>query len=135
MNQTEATQITLEVINSNNVALIGTVNKKGNPNIKALTKLKNNGITRFYFSTQVNSVKVEQMKHHKEGCIYFFDVMQHIGVLLEGEFNIIEGVAEGIAEIYQAMGADKFNLCTVEFVTKTVNLYKDFQTTIFDIYN
>ncbi len=133
MNQNIAAEIALEVIGSNNFALIGTVNQAGNPNIKALVKIKNDGLKRFYFNTQIGSVKVSQMKNHKEGCVYFFDGMRHIGILLEGEFNIINNVDAGISEIYQAVAIDQFNLCTVEFVTKTVSVYKDYETEVFNV--
>ncbi|MDD3341389.1 MAG: pyridoxamine 5'-phosphate oxidase family protein [Bacilli bacterium] len=133
MNQNIAIETALEVIKTNNFALIGTVNQMGNPNIKALVKINNDGLKKFYFNTQSNSVKVSQMKNHKEGCVYFFDGMQHIGVLLEGEFNIIDNVDAGISEIYQAVETGKFDLCTVEFTPKTLSLYKDYDTEVVDL--
>lgn len=133
MNNNIAAEVALEVISSNNFALIGTVNNIGNPNIKALVKIKQEGLKRFYFNTQIGSVKVHQMKDHKEGCVYFFDGMRHIGVLLEGEFHIIDNVDAGISEIYQAIAIDQFHLCTVEFVTKTVSVYKDYETVVFEV--
>lgn len=133
MNQNIAAEIALEVISSNNFALIGTVNNIGNPNIKALIKIKQEGLKKFYFNTQSGSVKVSQMKNHKDGCIYFFDALRHIGVLLEGEFNIINNVDAGISEIYQAVAVDQFNLCTVEFTAKTAHVYKDYETETFEV--
>lgn len=133
MDENIAKEVALEVIKYNNYALIGTVNNESNPNIKALLKIKNEGLNKFYFNTQIDSVKVKQMQNHKEGCVYFFDIMQHIGVLLEGTFNIIDNVDVGISEIYEAMSVKEFNLCTVEFITKKVSVYKDYETIIFNV--
>lgn len=133
MDQRIAVEVALEVINQNNVALIGTNNSHGNPNIKALIKIKNDGLNKFYFNTGIDSVKVGQMKRNKNGCVYFFDQMRHIGVMLEGEFNIINNVDIGISEIYQAMSINEYNLCTIEFITRRINVYKDYESKIWNV--
>jgi hypothetical protein len=128
MNQEMALKLALEVIDSNDIALVGSISFDRYPNIRALKKMKNEGINTFYFSTRTKSNKVKQMKAHKKGCVYFFDKDRFIGVMLEGVFKIEPNTLVGIADLYKIDPVDPYDFCTVKFITKHVYVYYNYET-------
>lgn len=127
MNKEDVLRIVKEVIDANEFALVGTKARMGYPNIKALMKMKNEGINKFYFNTKINSTKVKQMKRNKKGCLYFYDQKNYIGVLLEGTFKVEHNTSVGISKLYELDAIDPYDFCTVIFTTKYVNVYIQYQ--------
>ncbi len=133
MGEERARDIALSLIKSNNHALIGTVSINDYPNIKALTKMKNDGLKTFYFSTNSISTKVQQIKHNAKGCVYFFDPMLYIGVMLEGTLEITNDLDEANSTGYKPEALVGFDYCTIKFTAVSVNVYSDFNKETFDV--
>ena len=122
MNVETAKETAMSIINNNNYALIGTISLNEYPNIKALTKMKNEELKVFYFSTNIISTKVEQIKHNNKGCVYFFDPIRYIGVMLEGKFEITDDSDFNGLEGYRPEGLSSSDYCTLRFNVKTGRL-------------
>lgn len=117
-----------QVVDSNDIALVGTISSKRFPNIKALRKMKNEGLKTFYFSTRIDSTKVKQIKRRHKGCVYFYDREKFIGVMLEGYFKVLNNTMFGVSELYQLDPHDPYEFCTLEFNSKYAHVYAHYQT-------
>lgn len=133
MNKEMAMEIATSLVNANNNALIGTISEDKYPNIKALTKMKNEGLKVFYFSTNKSTTKVKQIRNNSIGCIYFFDPMRYIGVMLEGDFEITNDLNEIDPNIYKPEGLKTDDFCTLKFTSKSLYVYSNFERIQFEI--
>ena len=60
-------------IRKQKVALVGSVDEDGCPNVKAMLKPRQiDGLRRFYFSTNTSSLRVEQYRNNPNACLYFY---------------------------------------------------------------
>ena len=60
------------LIDSQNVSYISSVDEHGYPNIKAmLAPVKREGIKTFYWHTNSPSMKIRQYRDNPKACIYF----------------------------------------------------------------
>lgn len=111
-----------KIISSNQVAMIGTINKKKFPNIRALTIIKSYGFKTFYFNTKCDSDKMVQIKKNKKGCIYFYDTMTFTfsNVLIEGKFTIEPDTIIETPDFYKISSVTN-DFCTIKF--EAINLY------------
>lgn len=133
MTEKEVIELAKEIIDNNKFAMIGTTSLKGYPNVRALTKMKNEGFEMFYFSTRADSAKVKQMKRKNKGCVYFYNADKYQSVMLEGTFLVEKNRDFDIAEIYKIDHVDPYDFCTIKFITKAIYVYYNFQTIKFTI--
>ena len=74
------------------VSFIGSVDKNGYPNMKAMLKpRKINGLKEFYFSTNTSSLRVKQFQNNPNASIYFYHkgLIKYIGVMLLGKMEVL----------------------------------------------
>ncbi len=124
MTEKEILDISEKIISNNDFAVIGTISKKRFPNIYALKLMKKDGLKKFYFSTKLNSNKINQIKKYKKGCIYFYDMITFTfnNVLIEGIYKIDPKSAYGVSNFYD-MESNQEDLCTIIFESKKLYLY------------
>lgn len=128
MTEQDILNIAKEVVDSNDIALIGTISSKRFPNIKAMKKMKNEDLKKFYFSTRIDSTKVKQIKRRRKGCVYFYDKEKFKGVMLEGYFKVHNNTMFGVSELYELDPHDPYEFCTLEFNTKYAYVYTHYHT-------
>lgn len=124
MKDIEILEFAEKIINTNEFTLIGFNGKKRFPNIAALKLMKKDKLKKLYFNTKYNSEKIKQIKKHKKGCLYFYDMVTFTfnNVLLEGIFKIEKNLSNGISNFYNSENAPD-DLCTLIFETKKIYLY------------
>lgn len=128
MTEQDILELAQQVVDSNDIALIGTTSLKRFPNIKALKKMKNEGLKTFYFSTRIDSAKVKQIKRRRKGCVYFYDKVRYKGVMLEGYFKVVNNTMFGVSELYELDPHDPYEFCTLVFNAKYAYVYTHYQT-------
>lgn len=70
--------------------MLGTNGDDGYPNIKAMLKAKNDGLKKFWFSTNTSSKRVKQLKENNKACIYFANKILFKGLMLVGDIKICD---------------------------------------------
>jgi general stress protein 26 len=128
MTREQLLELATNIINANDMALVGTTSLKRYPNVRVLKKMKNEGLKTFYFCTRLDSEKVKQVKRRKKGCIYFYDRESYVGVMIEGKFRIERNTMFGIPEIYELDPHDPYEFCTMIFESKCISIYKNYKT-------
>jgi len=133
MQQTKETllEIAQDIISKNKYAMVATMGKWNQPNIRALQNMKNDGFSVFYFVTRRDSKKVKEIKRHKKGTVYFYDKDRYISVTLHGNFKIEENSNYGISDIYKIAEHDLFDHVLLVFETKKMFVYSNYITTEF----
>jgi general stress protein 26 len=64
----EAIDQALVLVNRSTIAMLGTNDAEGYPDIRALIKMENNGLRRFWFSTNTSSKKIAQLEKNPKGA-------------------------------------------------------------------
>lgn len=78
------------LIDNQSVAMLGSVDENGFPNIKAmLPPRKREGIRVFYFTTNLSSRRAKQFKQNPKACLYFCDKRFYRGVQLTGTAEVL----------------------------------------------
>ena len=105
-------------VRSRKVALLGSVDENGAPNIKAMLAPRQMiGLREFYFSTNTSSAKVQQYRHNSKASIYFY----HKGLIkYTGVMHYKEGKTDP-------------NYCVLKFTAIKGRHYCDLQTESFNI--
>ncbi|MFC1567097.1 pyridoxamine 5'-phosphate oxidase family protein [bacterium] len=131
---------TLSIIEKSGKAIIGSVDDKGFPNIKAMLKPReSNGVREFYFTTNTSSMRVNQYRENSKASIYFYDTRFFRGVMLMGKIEVIEeqSIKDRIwrtgDEMYYSKGVTDPDYCVLKFIAESGRLYQNFQSYNFDI--
>lgn len=128
MTEEELINLAKKVIDASEIALVGSISLKRYPNVRALKKMKNDGLSTFYFSTRLDSNKVKQMRRRKKGCIYFYDRPTFTGIMIEGIFKIERNTTFGISSLYELDPHDPYEFCTIKFISKYLYIYTHYKT-------
>lgn len=131
----------LELIEKSKIAMLGTNGEDGSPNIKAMLNLKHEGISKFWFSTNTSSRRVQQIKQDNRSCIYFVDENEFKGLMLVGTVEVLQDIEsrkmlwkEGF-EIYYPLGVEDPDYTVLCFTTKQGNFYHGLTNIAFDVSN
>jgi len=134
------TKATLSIIERSGKALIGSVDKEGYPNLKAmLMPRKIEGIKVFFFTTNTSSMRVGQYKKNPKAAIYFFDTRFFKGVMLKGEMEVLEDqksknmIWKDGDEMYYSKGKTDPDYCVLKFTAKSGRMYHDFKSENFEL--
>jgi Uncharacterized stress protein (general stress protein 26) len=123
------------LIDKQKVALIGSVDDEGFPNLKAmLSPRKREGIKTFYFTTNTSSERVVQYRANPKGSIYFYDQRFFRGVMLKGTMEVLEDAAskemiwrEGDT-VYYPLGVTDPDYCVLRFTAEKGRYYSNFSS-------
>ncbi len=126
----------MKFIRKRKVALIGSIDENGSPNIKAMLaprKIKDNT---FYFSTNTSSMRVQQYLQNDKACVYFFrkGLLRYVGIMFTGTMEVLtdENTKKEIWRtgdtIFYKKGVTDPDYCVLKFTAKTCRYYCDLKT-------
>lgn len=129
-------------IKKQKVSFIGSVDKNGYPNMKAMLKpRKINGLKEFYFSTNTSSLRVKQFQNNPNASIYFYHkgLIKYTGVMLVGKMEVLtdEETKEMIWRrgdtMFYKKGVTDPDYCVLKFTAESGRYYCDLKTENFEI--
>ena len=124
------------------VSLIGSIDDKNYPNIKAMLKpRKMVGLKEFYFSTNISSMRVQQFRKNPNACIYFYHkgLIKYVGVMLKGKMEVLtdqktkDMIWKRGDTIFYKKGVTDPDYCVLKFTATSGRYYCDLKTENFDI--
>lgn len=129
-------------VRSRKVALLGSVDENGTPNIKAMLAPRQMiGLREFYFSTNLSALRTQQYLKNSQACIYFFrkGLISYTGVMLRGTMEVVTEQEvknllwrKGDTRFYKYGVADP-DYCVLKFTATSGRYYKDLKTEEFEI--
>lgn len=128
------------LIDKQSVCYLGSIDKQGFPNVKAMHSPRSReGIRVFYFSTNTSSLRVSQFRSNPKASAYFVDRRFFRGVILLGTVEVLED-AEFKEMLWQA-GDSKYytegvtdpDYCVLRFTAQSGRYYSRFKSEDFDI--
>jgi general stress protein 26 len=139
MKQKDAFERSLELANKSEIAMVGSNSDDGFPNIKAMVKMKNEGLKKIWFSTNTSSKRVAQFRRNPKACVYFVDTLQFKGVMLVGDMNIHQDIKS--KKVFWRRGFERYYLldindpdyCVLCFTAKWGNYYHKLENTTFQV--
>ena len=128
------------LIDKQNVALIGSVDVDGFPNTKAmLPPRKREGIKIFYFTTNTSSNRVAQYRNNPKACVYFYDKRFFRGVMLRGVMEVLEDsdskelIWRDGDTMYYPKGVTDPDYCVLRFTASAGRYYANFKSEDFSV--
>ena len=124
------------------VSLIGSIDDKNYPNIKAMLKpRKRIGLKEFYFSTNTSSMRAKQFKNNPNACIYFYHkgLIKYVGVMLKGKMEVLtdqktkDMIWKRGDTLFYKKGVTDPDYCVLKFTATSGRYYCDLKTEDFDI--
>lgn len=129
----------LELIKQSQVAFLGSIDNEYYPNIKAMLNLKNEGLTKIWFSTNTSSSRVSFFQNNPKACVYYADTENFMGLMLVGHIEICQDEEskrqlwfEG-SEKYYPKGINDPDYSVLCFTAKRGNFYHNLSNIDFDI--
>lgn len=121
-------------------AFIGSVDKEGYPNIKAMLQpRKREGIRVFYFTTNTSSLRVAQFLQNDKACVYFCDGRFFRGAMLRGTMEVLTD-ADSKAMIwrdgdeeYYPKGVTDPDYCVLRFTASSGRFYSNYRSEEFNV--
>jgi general stress protein 26 len=129
----------LALVDRSSVALLGTIDEGGYPNIRALMKMENEGLKRVWFSTNTSSQKVAHVRGTPKACVYFLDASEWRGLMLTGTVDVLrdQGSRERLwrqgFERYYPLGVDDPDYSVLRFTAERGRYYHRLDQSTFDL--
>lgn len=128
------------IIDKQKTAFIGSIDKEGYPNVKAMLQpRKREGIKTVYFTTNTSSMRVAQFRENNHACVYFCDNRFFRGVMLRGTMEVLTDAAskemiwrEGDTMYYKE-GVTDPDYCVLKFTAISGRYYSNFHSESFEI--
>lgn len=128
------------IIDKQGVSFIGSIDKDGFPNMKAmLPPRRREGLKTFYFTTNTSSMRVSQYLENNHACIYFCDRRFFRGVMLRGTMEVLTDNAskeliwkEGDT-MYYPEGVTDPDYCVLRFTASSGRYYSNFHSENFPV--
>ncbi|HEX9063416.1 MAG TPA: pyridoxamine 5'-phosphate oxidase family protein [Clostridia bacterium] len=137
--QSDILESSLRLVESCNIAMVGSNGDEGYPNIKAMIKVEAEGIKTVWFSTNTSSKRVSQFKNNKKASVYFADEVNFKGLMLLGDMEVLSDIeskkrlwSEG-CEIYYPLGVEDPDYSVLRFTAKKGNYYHGLKNVSFDV--
>ena len=120
-------------------AMLGTVDKKGCPNIRAVLKMENKGLKKIWFSTNTSSEKVAEIRKNSKTCVYITDLEKWSGLTLKGTARVLGDMKsrkkvwrEGF-EKYYPLGINDPDYSVICFTAEKAKYYHNLSKTVFNL--
>lgn len=127
-----------KMIDHQKVAFIGSIDKEGFPNMKAMLQpRKRESIRTFYFTTNTSSMRVSHFLKDNRSCIYFCDSRFFRGVMLKGTMEVLtdnrhkEMIWEKDDIMYYKKGVTDPDYCVLKFTAISGRYYSSFKSESF----
>ena len=137
MTEQSIRDLCLKLIDRSQIAMVGTVNSDGFPEIRAMISMEHNELTEFWFTTNTSSRKIAQLGANSRGCVYYVDTEEFRGVTLTGTFEILQDKEsrqrlwrDGL-EKYYPQGVDDPDYSVLHFTVSQIEHYHGLKTTRF----
>lgn len=128
-------QIIENLIDTQGVSFISSVDSDGYPNTKAmLPPSRHEGIQTFYYHTNTSSMRVAQYRSNPKACIYFCDKQLFHGVMLKGIMEVLgdtgskEMLWKNNYTMYYPEGVTDPDYCVLKFTAQTGRYYANFSS-------
>ncbi|SHK55598.1 General stress protein 26 [Anaerocolumna jejuensis DSM 15929] len=118
-------------------AVVCSVDEEGYPNAKAMFRIKNEGLTTFWFSTNTSSIRLGQWLRNPKASIYFLDAEGFHGLMLTGEMKVHTDEETKQAfwkqgdEMYYPLGPTDPDYSILEFTAVKGNYYHGLEKHLF----
>ncbi|WP_238884032.1 pyridoxamine 5'-phosphate oxidase family protein [Clostridium sp. YIM B02551] len=139
MSNEEIIKKSIELMDSCNIAMVGSNGDDGFPNIKAMIKIETEGLSKIWFSTNTSNKRVAQFRKDPKACVYFTDLEKWTGLMLVGNIEVLEDPkikerfwSDG-CEVYYPLGVTDPDYCILCFTAKWGNYYKSLINTTFEL--
>lgn len=139
MDKEQAIQAALSLVERSGIVMVGTNDDQGAPQIKAMLKMENEGLQAVWLSTNTSSRRVAQLRRDPRACLYFLDMEQWMGLMLNGEMAILQDAAsrqrlwrEGF-ERYYPLGVTDPDYTVLRFTATQGNYYHALSNVTFDL--
>jgi general stress protein 26 len=139
LSQEEAQKRSLELIRNCNIALLGSVDGDGYPNIKAMIKVETEGLKTVWFSTNTSSKRISQLNSNPKTCVYFYNEQSFKGLMLVGRIDILtdlisrERLWKDGCEIYYPLGVTDPDYSVLRFTASWANYYEGLHNVGFEV--
>jgi len=90
MDEKTALAESLDLVERSFIAMLGTVDANGYPNIKAMLNVGHAGLRTVWFSTNTSSKRVAQSLKNPKTCVYYVDEKQFKGLMLVGTIEVLQ---------------------------------------------
>lgn len=139
MMENEVREHIMRLAGSSRDIIVCSVDGEGYPNAKAMFNIKNEGLERFWFSTNTSSMRVGQWLQNPKTAIYFLDSEGFHGLMLVGEMKVHTDEETKKAfwkegdEMYYPLGPSDPDYSILEFEAKEGNYYHGLQKHLFSV--
>ena len=129
----------LALVDRSDIAMLGTIDEDGYPNVRALLKMENEGLERIWFSTNTSSSKVAQVQGDSRACVYFVDAEDWNGLMLVGTVEVLRDRASRERlwredfERYYLQGVDDPDYSVLKFTAERGRHYHRMNKTAFEL--
>lgn len=130
MTEEIAREAATKLIEDENNLVISTIKDNEYPSICAMVKLKHDDLKTFYFTTNKDSEKVNNLKNSNKGCIYWFSPIEYTGVAIIGDFDILSADEASISFEYFPETLKAGEYVILKFTSRSVNVYKNLEKLI-----
>lgn len=128
------------LIDEQEAAFIGSIDKEGFPNIKAMLQpRKREGIKYIWLTTNTSSMRVTQYLKDNRACMYFCNTKLFKGAMLRGTMEVLTDSAskemiwrEGDS-MYYPEGVTDPDYCVLKFTATSGRYYCEFNSEEFSI--
>lgn len=131
----------IELIKNSKIALVGSIDNVGFPNIKAMMNLESEGLRKIWFSTNTSSQRVTYLKNNPKACVYYLDSEKFMGLMLVGTIEVSQDDelrkklwADG-CEVYYPLGINDPDYSVFSFTAERGNFYQGLKNIDFEIEN
>jgi len=125
------------------VMMLGTVGSDGASEIKAMVKIRNDGLRQFWFCSNTSARRTEILQHDDRACLYTYEFTADTnpvicrGVMLSGivelswDDDLRHSLWQDFMTMYYPQGPLDPDFVVVKFTTKHGNYYEGLQNTDF----
>ncbi len=127
----------VKLVEGSRDAVVCSVDEEGYPNAKAMFRIKNEGLTTFWFSTNTSSIRLGQWLRNSKASIYFLDAEGFHGLMLTGEMKVHTDEETKQAfwkqgdEMYYPLGPTDPDYSILEFTAVKGNYYHGLEKHLF----
>lgn len=139
MNKETILADSLELIGYSPIAMLGSIDSNGFPNIKAMLNMEHEGLKTIWFSTNTASRRVGLLRQNPKACVYYVDQDQFKGLMLVGTIEILQDAASRQRlwrpgfEKYYPLGVDDPDYSVLRFTAEWGNYYHGLANLTFEV--
>lgn len=130
----------LKLVEKPQNVMIGSVGEDGYPYMKMMLAPRvQEGIKKFYFTTNTSSIRVTQFLKNSKASLYFVNQRYFQGLLLKGNMEVLtDQTSKDLIwrtgdEVYYPLGVTDSDYCVLKFTAEDGRYYSNFSNTDFTV--